>query len=776
MSARFAWLASAGLTALACQPGAAFAEDDLSDGPRTIIVTAPGGGIEIEEAESLDSADIGRTGSPDVLAALTRNIAGVSLQDAQGNPWQPNLVYRGFTASPLQGQAQGLAVYLDGARFNQPFGDTVGFDLIPDAAIRSVSLLDASPAYGLNALGGTMVMETKTGAGDPGLEASLAGGSYSERDASIAAGMAKGDFSAFAAGQWRKEDGWRDHSPSELFNAYADLGFDGETAGVHAKFVGADTDLTGNGVAPVELLAARRRSVFTWPDNSTSRYGRISLHPWVGLGDSTRLEGTFYRQRLKARTVNGDAADIETCEDDEAFLCLETVDEDDGGEEEQSLLTDADGNAIADMLGGEDYGVLNRGRLHTRSMGGMLQLVDEREIWGGTNRLALGVSYDGSTSRFATSAELGALTDDRSVDGLGPIIVQADGAIAPVSLTAKTEYIGVFLADSLPITSRLTAEIGLRWNWAGIELIDRIGTALNGDHSFRRLNPGLELEYEAGDKMSLRAGYAETNRAPTPAELSCADENAPCSLANFFIADPPLRQVVAKSWELGASGEGTAAGWDIDWDVSGFRTTNIDDIQFIASRVRGRAYFLNVGSTRRQGLELKLSATHGGWQVRAGYAFTDATFRTPLTLSSPQNPAAADNGTIAVMAGDRLPGIPRHSATLTVDYEGMIGTRRFALGGDIVARSGLVLVGDEGNDNALTPGYALLNLRGKVEIMRGLSLFTELRNVFDRDYATFGTFSEVDEVELEEAPGAANPRAYGPGSPRRLTIGVRLEL
>src|SRR3546814_6402178 len=78
---------------------------------------------------------------------------------------------------------------------------------------------------------------------------------------------------------------------------------------------------------------------------------------------------------------------------------------------------------------------------------------------------------------------------------------------------------------------------------------DRIGTALNGDHRFRRLNPGLEFDYRLSQGLNLRVGYAQSNRAPTPAELSCADENAPCSLANFFIADPPLKQVVAKSWE-----------------------------------------------------------------------------------------------------------------------------------------------------------------------------------------------------------------------------------
>ena len=318
----------AGLLAAVAAPGVVSAQDGATPPERQIVVSAPGGGIDLDEAITLGPDEVWRGGSPELLHALGRE-AGISLQDAQNNPWQPNLLYRGFAASPLQGQAQGLAVYLDGVRFNQPFGDTVSFDLVPDGALRSVSLLDASPVYGLNALGGALVLESATGRTDPGFEASIALGSYGEQEAAISGGGASGEFSYFVAGQYRKERGWRDHSPSELGNLYADVGWDGAGGGIHAKFIGADTDLTGNGVAPVELLAARRRSVFTWPDNTQNRYGRISLHPWVSLGTDTRLDAVVYRQRLRVESVNGDAADIAACEELEGFLCLEAIDEDD---------------------------------------------------------------------------------------------------------------------------------------------------------------------------------------------------------------------------------------------------------------------------------------------------------------------------------------------------------------------------------------------------------------------------------------------------------------
>ena len=761
----------AGTAILWSGQGWAQAPDDADQARTTIVVTAPGGAVDVDDALALTGADISRAGRPDLLGGLSRDIAGISLQDAQGNPWQPNLVYRGFTASPLQGQAQGIAVYLDGARFNQPFGDTVAFDLLPQAAIRKVSLLDASPVYGLNALGGAMLVETRTGRDDPGLEASLTGGRFGAREASVAGGFAKGDFSAYGAFQYSHEDGWRAFSPSTLYNGYLDLGFDTATGGLHMKLIGAETDLTGNGVAPVELLAADRRAVFTWPDNSKAHYGRISLHPWVALSDRTRIEGTLYAQRLTLRTINGDAADIGGCEDDDAsgLLCLETVGGDDGDDEVQSLLTDANGSPIADTLDGQDYGVLNRGRTRTDAMGALFQIIDQRPLGAGDNHFALGFSYDTSRTRFDTSTELGAMTEDRSVEGLGSFIVQEDGAIAPVGLVAHTDYWGLFVQDRLPIASGLSAEIGLRYNHARVVLQDQIGTALNGRHRFERVNPGIELDYEVGGGVALRAGYSESNRVPTPAELSCADEDAPCSLTNFFIADPPLKQVVAKSWEAGASGHRDLAGWRIDWLLSAYRTTNRNDIQYVASDIRGRAYFRNIGSSRRQGAELTVGATRGGFTGRISYAFIDATYRHDLTLSSPANPAADEDGTIAVARGDRLPGIPRHSATLSLDY----AARRWSVGGDLVARSGQYLIGDEGNDNAKLGGYAVFNLRGSLTILPGLSLFGELRNAFNRRYATFGTFSEVDEVELEEAPGASNPRAYGPGAPRRWYIGMK---
>lgn len=728
----------------------------------TIIVTAPGRIDKGSDAPSVDGEAIRGAGRSDALQALARSVPGLSLQDAQNNPFQPNLVYRGFTISPLQGQAQGLAMYVDGGRFNQPFGDTVHFDMLPEAAIEQIDVLGASPVYGLNALGGAVVVTTKTGRSAPGLFLSGAFGRYGEAEGVAEAGWSDARGSAYVALQQSHDDGWRRFSPSTLYNGFADFGWDGEAVGAHVKVIGADSNLTGNGSAPVELLDADYRAVFTHPDNTHNRFARISLHPWMALNPTTRLEASLYLQHLRQRTLNGDVADIEACDDEEkvGLLCLETADE---GEEAVTL--DISGEVVADTLGGEGYGVLNRSRTRTRASGHLVQLIDRRPFSAGENVLVLGLSYDRSRTRFGSSTELGALNDNRSVDGLGTIVAQPDGSITPVSLMARTRYTGLFLSERLPIAGGLAVKFGLRWNHARIILDDQIGTALDGSHRFRRLNPGIEFDWQVARTIKVRAGYAETNRAPTPAELACADDEAPCSLTNFFVADPPLKQVVARTFEAGAQGRIRP----VEWLVSAYRTTNDNDIQFVASDTRGRAFFRNVGMTRRQGMEATIGYRVSGLKLRAGYAFTDATLRTQLLFNAPDNPQANGDGRILVRAGDRLPGVPRHRALVSLNYD----TERWSLGADVQAASGQHLFGDEANLEPRTKAYAIVNVSGSVRLAGPVRLFGEVRNLSDRQYATFGTFSASDEIVLDEAPGASDPRSLGPGAPRRWVAGMR---
>src|SRR6185312_4436605 len=204
----------------------------------------------------LTDRDITRDGNANALRALNENVPGVSLDSAAGNPYQPNLFYHGFQASPLQGNAQGLAVYLNGVRFNQAFGDTVNWDLLPDIAIDRLNLVGSNPVFGLNALGG----------------------SFGKVQGEFQYGKQIGDVATYLAGSALHEGGWRDLQSSDLYNFYGDIGWRGEKAELHLNIVGADTQLNGPGTSPVQLLAADPRAQFTAPNLVANKYSLVSLN------------------------------------------------------------------------------------------------------------------------------------------------------------------------------------------------------------------------------------------------------------------------------------------------------------------------------------------------------------------------------------------------------------------------------------------------------------------------------------------------------------------
>ena len=209
--------------------------------PLTVIGASPliGSGIDRDsvpgETHVLTGADISRIGTPNAVESLNQQVGGVTLDSASGNPFQPTLLYHGFQASPLQGVPQGLAVYVNGMRFNQPFGDTVDWDVIPDIAIDRINVVGSNPVYGLNALGGALNVLLKNGFGYHGFEADLSGGSFSQRQGEFQYGQQDGDTSFYVAGNALQQGGWRDLQSSEIYNLYGDFGWRGQVSEVHAN-------------------------------------------------------------------------------------------------------------------------------------------------------------------------------------------------------------------------------------------------------------------------------------------------------------------------------------------------------------------------------------------------------------------------------------------------------------------------------------------------------------------------------------------------------------
>ena len=669
---------------------------------------------------------------------------------------RPNLTwcYHGFQVSPLQGTPQGLAVYVNGVRFNTAFGDTVNWDLLPNNAIESLDIVGANPAFGLNALGGAVNVQLKNGFTYHGGEATLSGGSFGRIETQLQYGKQIGNVSTYVAGTVLHQDGWRDQQSTDVQNFFGDLGWRGDKSEVHLSITAANSDLNGPGTSPVELLAVAPSAQFTAPNYISNRYIQVELRGSYDVSETTSVNANAYYNNFQQRVRNGNATSIAPCTDGSGNLCVDSA----------TYAFGRDGTPIPDFLNGSPYSQLDQQTTNSNGYGTSAQVSNSSDLFGHTNKLVGGFSFDGAQTTFSASSQIGGL-DPVSRDYLGPgiTIAQPDGSIAPVRVNVSNAYYGLFAVDTFDITPRLSATVSGRLNIAEIDLYDQLGTALDGNHSYTRLNPAAGLAYKVTPWLTAYAGYAETNRAPTPTELSCASAASPCSLANFFVGDPDLKQVVSHTVEAGLRGRfSPEEGSTIRYSVGLFRSELSDDIAFVNSPIQGRAYFQNVGDTRRQGLDASLSYETQRWLAYANYSYTEATFQTAFIESSENNPAADANGNIAVQPGNLLPGVPEHVGKFGVQYR---VTDAWNVGLAGIAVSGSYLFGDEANLNKKLPGYVRLDLNTSYRFTPNIELFGIIENVSNSRYYTYGTFSPTSSVFLAQAPNASNPRSYSLAAP-----------
>jgi iron complex outermembrane receptor protein len=715
------------------------------------------------ETNVLTDQDISRNGYPQALRALNEDVPGVTLDAAAGNPFQPNLIYHGFLASPLQGNPQGLAVYLNGVRFNQPFGDTVNWDLIPDLAIDRMDLVGSNPVFGLNALGGALSVRLKNGFTYQGGELDLLGGSFAHYQGNLQYGVQSGNVAAYVAATGLHEGGWRDLQSSNLGNFYGDLGWRGNGGEVHINVTAAQTRLNGPGTSPVQLLAVDPGAQFTAPNLITNKYTQVNLNGSYNINDTTSLQGLAYYTYFLQKVDNGNVPDLSPCNDGSGFLC----------EAPRVFGTDRNGNPIPDFLNGGPYSDLDQQSTNTNGYGASFQVTNHDELLGHSNQLIAGFSFDGAQTLFSASTQIGGLSSaDRVFAGPGITIDQADGSIAPVRVGISDAYYGVFFTDTVDFTSQLSGNVAGRYNLAQIDLNDQLGSSLTGNHNYSRFNPAGGLTYKILPGLTAYASYADANRAPTPAELTCSSAASPCSLANFFVGDPNLQQVVSHTIEAGLRSHFEPfEGASLSSNIAYYRSTLNNDILFVNSPIQGRAFFQNVGTTLRQGVDVGAQLKTDRLLAWIAYSYISATFQSGFTESSENNPGADANGNIQVQPGNHLPGIPANLGKLGVDYK---VTDVWTVGGTGIAASGQYLFGDEANLTPKTQPYFVLNLHTSYQVTKNLQFFGLIENAFNTKYYTFGTFSPTSSVFIVQAPGATNPRSYSLAAPIAGTVGIRV--
>ena len=665
----------------------------------------------------------------DVPTLLNARAAGVSLSEAQGGSFQPDLLFRGFVGSPLLGASEGLAVYQDGVRVNEAFGDTINWDAVPAGAIASVTLIPGSnPLFGLNALGGAMSIRMKDGFSHPGRRASFTTGSYGRHQLDAEIGGARGSMSYFLAGSMIDEEGWRDYSPSTVRRLFGSVGWLGSASQVTASVTAAANDMIGNGPAPLGLFDLDRSAVFTHPDRTDNDLALFTVRGRRDFSRDAVLEAVAYYRHGRIGTFNGDAAD----EEDE--------EEDAEGDEEHF------------------DGVNNMSRTRTNAVGATAQLTRTAALFGRANHFVAGAGLDAAASRFGFAAEFAALTPDRGTVGSG---LFDDEAL--VDLRSRTTTASAFLMNTWSASPAVAVTASARVNWTDVTLRDQVGTALNGDHTFARVNPGVGVTWQVRPSVNIYGSYTQSSRVPTPVELTCADPEDPCRLPNAFLSDPPLDQVIAGTWEAGARGSLRRA----TWSLAAFRTRSSDDIIFVSSgNLRGEGHFENVDETHRAGLEASLELrANDRLTAFAAYTAQRAVFGTDLVIASPFHPSAVD-AEIVVGEGARLPGVPAHSVKLGVN--GQVG-RGLEAGVTVRAQSSQYLRADEANLLPRLPGFAVVGVDARQRLTERVHLVGRVHNLFDAEHYTFGVLGEAD--LLGEA-FEDERRFYSPGARRGAWIGV----
>lgn len=749
------------------------AEDAIQTEKIEVISTTPLKGLGIAKElvpaniQSIDGKEIQKQNNLSVADFLSNGIQGVNVNEVQNNPYQPNVNFHGFTASPLLGTPQGLSVFVDGVRVNEPFGDVVNWDLIPLNAISGMNLIPGSnPLFGLNTLGGALSVTTKSGRTDPGGSVEVMGGSWGRVGTSAEyGGVADNGIDYFVSANVFHEQGWRDASPSDVRQAFSKIGWQGEQTDANLSLTLADNELIGNGLVQKEFLDAQSyHAINTKPDSTENKMGFLNFNLNHYFNDETLLSFNTYYRNARSNSLNGDVND--------------DVDDAD-------FVADCSGSATPDSACG---GALNRSKSSRDSMGFTTQMTFNQDFLSKKNQFIAGIGYDYARTKFSQSTEFGNLTPSRGVAGVG--LLSEDSA---VKLKAKNKTYSIFATDTLSLSSMYHLTASARYNYTEVNNHDglnpvpnpdpTLNTSLTGEHHFNRINPAIGLNITPSQDLTAYVSYNEGSRAPTAIELGCANPDQPCSLPNAMAGDPPLKQVVSKTYEAGVRGK---LAEHLGYSASVYRTQNTDDIQFIASTASGAGYFSNVGKTRREGVDLGLDGTLGDdFRWSAGYSYIRATYQSDFSIVNEVN-SSSNGDSIAVSKGDYLAGIPKHQLKLRGEWQ---ATPNWSIGANVLAFASQYAFGNENNkhrantgnddfvqDSGKIRGYTIVNLDTRYQFGNtGWQLFGRVNNVFDKKYYTAGmlgeTYFQADGSGFNGEDGAS--LLVSPGAPLAGWVGVR---
>ena len=705
-----------------------------------IIVTAtmplPGLGLPLRDVaanlQTVKGEEVEQQHTGNITEYLEQNMGSVTINSAQGNSYQPDVTFRGFTASPLLGTPQGLSVFQDGVRINEPFGDVVNWDLLPQSAIENLQVIPGTnPIFGLNTLGGAIAITTKSGRTNPGGQIEVSGGSFGRKTIELEQGGASNNLDYFFTADDSTDHGWAEHNASRVKQMFGKVGYQDADTSANMSLTAANNDMQGTQTIPRSFLDNPRQA-YTYPDRNLNRAALWSLSGSHFYNEDVQLTANAYSRNYNnnnySSNVNSNYGAGNLIEATNAFS---TIDQ-------------------------NSYGI-------------GLQLSYLGKLAAMENQFVAGISGDFANSLFKNFSQNAQFTADRNTVGIDQFALGTD---------AKTynSNLGIFVSDTLSLNQHWSITTSGRYNDARVTIDDQTGMQplLNGDHVFSRFNPGLGGNYNPRQGLTFYTNYSEGMRAPTAIELACADPSAPCSLPNDFIADPSLNPVIARTAEFGARGK---MGDGSRWSASVYRTILDNDIEFISSSgaTANTGYFQNVGQTRRQGLEAAANTNVGKLGIGMSYSYIDASYQTSFVEQSASNSSANSKGNINVQPGNKIPGIPKNTFKLLLDYAVM---PQWDIGTNLLYRSAIFARGDENNQdrNGMIAGYSVVNMFTNYTISRQVQLFARVDNVFNRQYADFGVLGQNffnGPGHTFDANNVSNEQFIAPSAPRGMWIGLR---
>lgn len=792
------------LSAYAVPAAVAAEEAALEIGPVEVYSTTPLKGIGLPLRKVPANVQIAapkrineQTGVS-IADYMNSNMQGVTVTELGGNPWQPEINFRGYSASGLLGNPQGLSTYVDGVRVNEPFGDLTLWDKIPSFAIGNMQLIPGSnPLFGLNTLGGAIAVQTKSGRDHQGAAIEYEAGSWGRERALIEYGGVSKDGSVdYMLGyQHTTEDGWRDYSPSHVNQLFGKTGWQNETTKLDLTYIGADNNLIGNGLTPEFLIRGDRDQINTRPDFTNNYSHFLALNGSHFFNEKTMFSGNVYYKKSNRSTLNGDGYEA-------GF---------DGGEELEGYDVDctlAPGDECQ-LIGS----VLNRTNTSQDTYGLTGQFTFDQDLMGKENQFVVGAGYDYSLVRFKQSEQVNVSDLSESIvdgdvvgfpgspDVFDPTrspIFDGPGALPQrqtVGLTGKQYTARLFANNTLSLNEKWHLNTGASWNFTRIDNVDTLRgdtgpRSLTAKDSYTRLNPTIGLTHTPSNDLTLYTSYSESSRAPTAIEVGCSNPANPCLLPAALADDPPLNQVVAKTYEFGGRGKLTDS---INWNAGIYHAVNHDDIQFVASnQLNGAGYFKNIGRTKRQGVDFGLNGNVDRFNWGASYSFVHATYDSDIDFVNGSNSDGEANGGSGIYTakpGDRIPVIPQHQVKLRGQFA---ATPSWNIGGNVVGYSSQYVSGNENNSHSPNAaicnggvdcaigkgkisGYFVVNLDTQYNFGNGWKMFAKATNIFDRDYNLSGRLAESQFDASGNYGAESKVLSLLPGAPRAAWLGFRYE-